>query len=268
MEKESAESKYQSKIFTKSIEETFGKSKEDRRKKVFYGIVYSAIILLVKYFVFGKISAMNYILELIASAGIVGIFYVIISFSANLLFFAPRLIGIEQEKEIERLNPKKANIEIKEIHLNDEGFRNYGQATKVGISIENNDYDLLLSVRILGDIHEEKRFLGDIDRKKFPIDTENRIIKMNDLLETKHIGKINFIEIQEGHILFCLDKKFPLAALKDIDKMDFIRWDFQFEVFGKIKDDKFDNGVFSTFIETNQTSHSIYLKMGDVVKVG
>jgi hypothetical protein len=162
----------------------------------------------------------------------------------------------------DKSNPNKANIEIREYF-----YPSRKQATKAGILIENNDNDIVPSVKII-EMIQRKRFLTDLDVDPIPIDNDNCIIdfREKEKIDFKSSGKIIFIEIQKKNISFLLGKNRLLTALENISEHDYYQWDIVFEVFGKIRGNKFENGLFSLFIEANRRNGEVVLEVGDIVK--
>lgn len=180
------------------------------------------------------------------------------------VFIEPVTVFNKQRKQIqnleERLETKKANIEIGEYC-----FPSYGQATKVGISIENkDDNNLLPKIKIVGEITRTKRYYTDVDIDPIRLDNNNRVIDFVEKIDFKGFGNISIAEIQGDHIVLCLEKKLLLASVKDVLEGDYYDWDFNFEMYGSINGEKFDNGLYSASIETKRTAQEVYLQIGKI----
>lgn len=172
---------------------------------------------------------------------------------------------MENEELGGKLSPQKANIEIEEIHLNSSGFQGYGQATKVGISIENKGNDIIPKIRI-NEIYVTEKYISDMTTDLLHLEYETCFINFDKIIEYGHTEKIPLMEIRDGGIFLLLNNGLFLVDTKKVFDDFRFRWDLKFEVFGKIKDGNFDNGIYSTFIETKTTGHEIYLQMGEIVK--
>lgn len=179
-----------------------------------------------------------------------------------LLFFSIVKIILPRKKEFYKKNKEieNANISISKHH-----FQNYGQTTKVGISIGNNGNDIFPKIRI-NEIYVTERYISDMATDLLPFEYKTCFINFEKVIEYGHTEKIPFMEIRDGGIFLLFnDGHFLVNTKKVLDDFRF-RWDFKFKVFGKIKDGNFDNGIYSTFIETKTTGHEVYLQIGEIVK--
>lgn len=178
----------------------------------------------------------------------------------------PVTVHNKQQKDIQdlktRLESRKAKIEIGEYYS-----PSYGQATKVGISIENKDEsDLVPNVKIIGNVTQTKRYYTDVDIDPLNPDKDYRAIKLTEKekIGFKGSGNIVFAEIQGDNIVLLLEKKLLLTSVKNVLDDEYFRWDLKFEIYGTINGGTFENGLYSTFIETKRTQHEIHLHIGEI----
>ena len=166
------------------------------------------------------------------------------------------------------LSTKKANIDVKEYC-----YPSYLQATKVGIFIQNNDeYDISPRVKILGDI-QQTEYSDDGDKKVsfIRMDNNNRIIgaDTNAKIEINDAGELIIFEVERNENVFLLLKKHVLLksfySIKSGEyKINHVRWDITFEIFGKFNNEQFKNGVYSTFIEASMRNDEVLVQINEI----
>lgn len=208
--------------------------------------------------------------SVLISLATLGVFWVIYS-SIYLGYFSKEhfLVYKTQQEKIVKLkhviDSRKANLEVQEY-----SYPNYGQSKKVGISIQNNDkHDVFPRVKIVGIIRRtEYKGQEKIDEKEFRLPDDNRILGDIGELEFNDSKNMLFAEIDKNNISLLLKNKLLLNSLFDGDTLyTHIKWRFYFELFGDIKDEKFENGTYFICIEARKINEETFLKSDGLRKI-
>lgn len=234
-----------------------------------FGVLYSTNIISVKFF---DNVILNIIFEL---ATIIIPFTIFLILLMNSFSYVPAKIYNDQQNDIEnlksRLATKKANIKIKECH-----YPSYLQATKVGISIQNNDsYDIFPRIRILGDL-ERIEYFNDGSNKIdiIHLDDDNCVIgsNINVPIEVGNTEKLIFVEVERNENISLLLKNpnllksFYSVRLGEY-KSGHARWNFTFEIFGKINGEQFKNETYSTFIDAYLRNGEVFVQIDEIKNI-
>lgn len=204
------------------------------------------------------------------SLAILGIFWVIYS-TIYLGYFAKEhfLVYKTQQERIGKLKhaieSKKANLDVKEY-----SYPNYGQSKKVGISIQNNDrYDVFPRMKIIGNIRRtEYNGLEKVNEKEFLLPDDNRIFSNVSELDFNDSKNIVFAEVEKGNISLFLKTKFLLNPIFSGETpYTRIKWRFHFELFGEIKEEKFENGTYFICIEAYERNEETFLLSDGMRKI-
>jgi hypothetical protein len=171
----------------------------------------------------------------------------------------------KQEIISDRRKEKTIDIEIKEYH-----YPSYLQATKVGLLIQNNSgKDIFPRVKIIGKMKRTEYAYGNKFSTSFLLPKTNRIINSDTPIENNNCGEIILVVVERNeNVSLLLSRSHNL--LKSFYgtrigkyKVDRVRWDFTFEIFGNIGSEQFKNGVFSTSIESYMRDGDVFVQIGE-----
>lgn len=158
-------------------------------------------------------------------------------------------------------------IEIEEYHN-----LGYFQSTKVGILLSNkSDYDIYPKIKILGEIRQVE-YIDDGNEKNttFSLDKGNRIIGLNDLfVQSGNTREIIFVKVEKNeNVSLLVEKPNLLKSFYSVRtgeyKVSRTKWNFSFELFGKINDMKFREGLYSISIEAGIRNGEVYILAGEL----
>lgn len=158
-------------------------------------------------------------------------------------------------------------IEIGEYHN-----LGYFQSTKVGVLINNkSDYDIFPKIKILGDIRRVE-YMDDGSEKSaaFSLDKGNQIIGLTDIfVQSGNAREIIFAQVEKNeNVSLLVEKPNLLKSFHSVKTGDYkvsrARWSFSFELFGKINEMKFKEGVYSISIEAGIRNGEVYLLAGEL----
>lgn len=183
----------------------------------------------------------------------------------NPVFHAPVTFNpLENKKKDDEIS--KARIEVKEFHLNSEGFQSYGQAVKVGIYVNNSDkYNIVPYARLVGVLKRTKTMLDEkTTENNLPFDEDKSIFQYDKEVFTK-IKKIYFMEVVKNrYISILFEKPVAIEFFSETEEPDFrsITWDFDFEICGQKKNgEQFQNGNYHAQIECRTVNGEFFLCM-------
>lgn len=180
-------------------------------------------------------------------------------------FNAPVIFNSKEEDKKKDDDISEAKIEVKEFHLNSEGFQSYGQAVKVGVYINNSDkYNIIPYARLVGVVKRTKTALDEkVTENNFPFDEDKSIFQYDKEVFTK-IKKIYFMEVLNRNVVILFEKPVSIEYFSENEEPEFrnITWDFDFEICGEKKNgEQFQNGNYHAQIECRNVNGAFLLRM-------
>ena len=190
-----------------------------------------------------------------------GIGIIVALFMDVVVYFIPRIFRFKRNDVI---------IKVDEYHN-----LGYMQSTRVGIQIDNDsDYKIFPSAKILGNIRLVE-YLDDRSERSstFNLDKGSRIIGLNPSpIKSEDSKELIFAEVDDNkNVLLLVSPRNSLKSFYSVKNGDYgvktARWYFNFQLFGEIKNLKFKEGIYSSFIQASMMSGEVYLQMGDILKI-
>ena len=166
------------------------------------------------------------------------------------------------------IKSEKVNIKIQEYR-----FPNYLQATKVGIFIENKSERAIIPfAKILGDIKQTEYFDDRSEENgNIQLPKNNRIIgiNINVPIADNDTGELIFVEvINNENVSLLVKHQLLIKSFYSVRSGDYKsnrkRWDFVFELYGKVNGKQFKNGIYSIFIETYMRNDEVFVQIGEI----
>lgn len=187
-------------------------------------------------------------------------------------------IGILLDLIIEIILPRVFYFKRKDVKIKVGEYHNLGflQSTKVGVRIDNDsDYDIYPSVKILGKIKRTEYFNDRTEKTaNIPPVKGNKIIWLkSQKIESENSREMVFAEVEKKKNVSLLVE--PLHdSLKSyygvIDKnneANHVKWEFNFQLFGKMKGLKFKENIYFISIESQLMNNEVCLMISEPEKI-